>query len=100
MLFIATAVAVVTLVTSATAQQSRVAPPPAMPDVQRLGPQVGSTVPNFSLSDQNGRTRTLRSLMGPKGLMLVFSRSADWCPYCKTQLVEIQGGSRNCVGAV
>ena len=28
--------------------------------------------------------------MGPKGLMLVFSRSADWCPYCKTQMLELQ----------
>jgi peroxiredoxin len=28
--------------------------------------------------------------MGPKGLMLVFHRSADWCPYCKTQLAELQ----------
>jgi len=28
--------------------------------------------------DQNGRTRTLQSLMGQRGLMLVFIRSADW----------------------
>jgi hypothetical protein len=50
----------------------------ALPDVQQLGPQVGSPVPDFTLSDQRGQQRTLRSLMGPKGLMLVFSRSADW----------------------
>jgi peroxiredoxin len=29
--------------------------------------------------------------MGPKGAMIVFYRSADWCPYCKTQLLELQG---------
>jgi peroxiredoxin len=29
--------------------------------------------------------------MGPKGAMLVFSRSLDWCPYCKTQAIELQG---------
>lgn len=63
---------------------------PALPDVQKLGPQVGSHVPAFELSDQNGQQRSLQSLMGPKGLMLVFSRSADWCPYCKTQLAELQ----------
>jgi peroxiredoxin len=63
---------------------------PAMPpDVQKLGPQVGTRVPDFSLPDQHGQTRTLQSLMGPKGLMLVFFRSADWCPYCKTQLAEL-----------
>src|SRR5262245_16430531 len=47
-------------------------------DVQKLGPQVGAKVPDFSLPDQQGRTRTLRSVMGPKGALLVFFRSADW----------------------
>jgi hypothetical protein len=30
------------------------------------------------LPDQHGITRSLRSLMGPKGAILVFFRSADW----------------------
>jgi hypothetical protein len=47
-------------------------------DVSKLGPQVGERVPDFSLRDQNGRTQTLRSVLGPKGGMLVFVRSADW----------------------
>lgn len=47
-------------------------------DVSKLGPQVGERVPDFSLKDQNGTTRTLQSIMGPKGVMLVFIRSADW----------------------
>ena len=47
-------------------------------DVTKLGPQVGQTVPDFSLTDQSGRTQTLRSIMGPRGAMLVFFRSADW----------------------
>ncbi len=47
-------------------------------DVSKLGPQVGERVPDFSLSDQNGKTQTLQSIMGPKGAMLVFVRSADW----------------------
>jgi len=47
-------------------------------DVSRLGPQVGQQVPDFSLNDQAGRTRTLPSIMGPRGAMLVFFRSADW----------------------
>src|SRR5947207_4951992 len=59
-------------------------------DVGRLGPQVGATVPDFSLRDQHGKTQTLKSVMGPKGAMIVFYRSADWCPYCKTQLLELQ----------
>jgi peroxiredoxin len=59
-------------------------------DVSKLGPQVGATVPDFSLADQQGRKRTLQSVMGPKGAMIVFYRSADWCPYCKTQLLDLQ----------
>ena len=47
-------------------------------DVSKLGPQVGERVPDFSLPDQNGRTRTLQSIVGPKGALLVFIRSADW----------------------
>ena len=48
------------------------------PDVTKLGPQVGMKVPDFTLPDQHGQRRTLASLMGPKGLVLVFNRSADW----------------------
>lgn len=51
---------------------------PEQVNVQALGPQVGTVVPSFSLPDQNGTVRTLQSIMGPQGLMLVFSRSADW----------------------
>lgn len=59
-------------------------------DVSKLGPQVGDRVPDFKLFDQDGRQQTLQSIMGRRGAMLVFIRSADWCPYCKTQLVELQ----------
>lgn len=57
-------------------------PPGAGPrtkiDVSKLGPQVGERVPDFSLKDQDGNAQTLRSIMGPRGAMLVFIRSADW----------------------
>src|SRR5262245_40740016 len=75
---VATAVvcAVVGLVARPAPPQS--ATQPGLPDVQKLGPQVGSRVPDFTLRDQQGQSRTLASLIGPKGLMLVFFRSADW----------------------
>ena len=60
-------------------------------DVDRLGPQTGQTVPAFRLEDQNGRVWTRESIMGPNGALLVFSRSVDWCPYCKTQMIDLQG---------
>ena len=53
-------------------------PAAAAVDVEKLGPKVGETVPDFSLPDQHGVTRSLKSLMGPKGAILVFFRSADW----------------------
>jgi hypothetical protein len=42
------------------------------------GIAIGQTAPAFELKDQNGRTHTLKSLMGRKGALLVFTRSADW----------------------
>ena len=53
-------------------------PATAAVEVDRLGPQVGARVPEFSLPDQHGESRSLTSLMGPKGAILVFFRSADW----------------------
>ena len=47
-------------------------------DVSTLGPQVGERVPDFALPDQHGRNRTLDSIMGEKGAMILFHRSADW----------------------
>lgn len=55
------------------------APPPAPPvDVEKIGPKVGETVPDFSAPDQSGRQQTLKSIMGPNGAMISFNRSADW----------------------
>ena len=54
------------------------APPRTKIDVSKLGPQVGERVPDFKLRDQTGKMQTLESIMGPKGAMLVFIRSADW----------------------
>jgi peroxiredoxin Q/BCP len=59
-------------------------------DLSRLGPKVGETVPDFRLQDAHGKWWTRDALAGPEGAMLVFSRSLDWCPYCKTQVLELQ----------
>jgi hypothetical protein len=50
----------------------------AQNDGYRTGPEIGTRVPDFSLPDQHGKIRTLRDLTGTNGLLLVFSRSADW----------------------
>lgn len=51
---------------------------PATFDPGRIGPQVGQRVPDFSAPDQKSESRTLQSILGPKGAILVFNRSADW----------------------
>jgi cytochrome oxidase Cu insertion factor (SCO1/SenC/PrrC family) len=47
-------------------------------DLSARGPQVGETIPDFTLQDQYGATWTRDSLQGDNGTMLVFIRSADW----------------------
>lgn len=51
---------------------------PTPVDVTTIGPKVGDRAVEFRLPDQTGRERTLASLAGPKGTMLVFFRSSDW----------------------
>jgi hypothetical protein len=50
----------------------------AQNDGLRTGPEIGEKVPDFTLPDQSGRLRSVSDLAGPDGLLLVFSRSADW----------------------
>jgi peroxiredoxin len=53
------------------------------------GPAVGTRFPHdLAAPDQSGAQQTLQSLMGDKGLAIFFVRSADWCPFCKGQLVD------------
>ena len=64
---------------------------PTAIDVHALGPQIGQRIADFSLEDQRGIVWTRDSILGPNGALLVFSRSVDWCPYCKTQMLDLQG---------
>jgi sulfoxide reductase heme-binding subunit YedZ len=50
----------------------------AQNDGATTGLNVGQKIPDFRLADQNGEQRTFHDLTGPAGLLLVFSRSADW----------------------
>ena len=50
----------------------------AQNDDLKTGPAIGERVPDFELADQNGKQWTLKRLMGANGLLLVFTRSADW----------------------
>lgn len=52
--------------------------------------RVGDKIPAFRAVDQFGKQRDFYNLQGPNGLVVLFFRSADWCPFCKGQLVELQ----------
>lgn len=59
-----------------------------------LGPAVGTKAPDIGTRlDQFGKPRQLSDLMGRDGLVLFFFRSADWCPYCQAQLIDLIGGT-------
>jgi len=55
-----------------------------------IGPNVGEQFPNpLQALDQSGTPKDLAAVMGPKGVAIFFVRSADWCPFCKGQLVDV-----------
>jgi peroxiredoxin len=54
------------------------------------GPAVGERFPHtLSAPDQHGTMRSLEDLYGDKGAAVFFVRSADWCPFCKRQLADV-----------
>jgi peroxiredoxin len=69
------------------------APPAVTAWAEDLGPAIGTTAPDIGTRlDQVGKPHRLPDLMGPNGLVLFFFRSADWCPYCQAQLIDVNGG--------
>ena len=65
-------------------------PLPEVNAAEDLGPSIGTRVPDIgSPLDQNGAPRTLQSLTGQNGLVLFFFRSADWCPFCQAQMIDL-----------
>ena len=58
-----------------------------------LGPAVGTAAPAIGAPlDQTAKPRALASLAGKNGTVLLFFRSADWCPYCQRQLMDLNEG--------
>ena len=50
---------------------------------------VGSSIIEISAQDQNGAVQTFKDLVGEKGMLFMLSRSFDWWPFCKDQLVQL-----------
>lgn len=55
-----------------------------------IGPPVGSTAPALHALDKSGKAVTLADVSGTSGLVLVFVRSAAWCPFCQKQMIDLK----------
>lgn len=64
---------------------------PAAAQTHDFGPAIGATLPTISAADETGATRTLSSLSGQSGIVLLVTRAADWCPYCQAQMIGLEG---------
>lgn len=61
-----------------------------MAEPWNVGPPVGAATPPLHAVDLKGAPVRLRDLSGKQGLVLVFFRSAKWCPYCQKQLMDLK----------
>jgi peroxiredoxin len=55
-----------------------------------IGPAVGTVAPPLHVVNDAGVPQTVQSLSGPHGVVLVFFRSAAWCPFCMSQLMSLR----------
>jgi len=57
---------------------------------------VGDNVPSdIVLQNQEGEDAALNGLSGDKGTVIVFHRSAKWCPYCQAQLINLKANQKD-----
>ena len=62
------------------------------------GPVIGETLAVSSLLTSEGQPIDLQSLVADGGGVVVFSRSAVWCPYCQKQMVELKAAEAELAG--
>ena len=54
-----------------------------------VGPTIGKQAPAITAINTLRQPVTIEQLAGEKGLIILFFRSADWCPFCKKHLLEL-----------
>jgi peroxiredoxin Q/BCP len=52
--------------------------------------EAGTDAPSITAVTASGDAVDLSGITGENGAVLVFSRSLDWCPYCKAQALELE----------
>lgn len=65
---------------------------PVMANPAAAPVEVGQEIPtDLALLDKDGEMQSFDTVKGEKGAVLVFVRSADWCPYCQVQMLDLRG---------
>lgn len=54
------------------------------------GPAVGTMAPAVHATDLAGKPVSLKALSAKHGVVVLFFRSAKWCPYCQAQLIAFR----------
>lgn len=59
-----------------------------------VGPPVGATAPALHVVDLDGKPVSLAAISARNGAVVIFFRSAKWCPYCQKQLIEFRAAKQ------
>jgi len=54
-----------------------------------VGPTLGEQAPKISVLNTQEQAVNIKELSSEQGLIILFFRSADWCPFCKKHLIEL-----------
>jgi peroxiredoxin len=54
-----------------------------------VGRDKGKEAPSLTVKGKNKTSVNINDLTADKGLIILFFRSADWCPFCKRHLIEL-----------
>ena len=54
------------------------------------GPVIGSDFPGVRATWRGREIKLLGEFAGPNGMVFLATRSADWCPYCMKQMIQLQ----------
>ncbi len=63
---------------------------PADEDSFDPGPQIGSMFPGVNATYQGRSVKLLNEFAGTNGTAFVATRSAEWCPFCMKQMIQLQ----------
>ena len=65
----------------------------ALAETPAIGLADGVQAPAVALVDTRGAPQTFETLAGANGTVVAFVRSADWCPFCKKQLIDLEAAA-------